>query len=45
MEYKLDCQTVLSYLREKGYKRTDIELIEELLKAKKSEENDKKKTN
>lgn len=45
MEHELDYSTVLRYLKEKGYNRTDIEFIEEELKAKKSEENDKKKTN
>lgn len=42
MEHELDYPTVLRHLKEKGYKRTDIELIKELLKAKKSEVNDKK---
>lgn len=43
MEHKLDYPAVLKFLKEKNYKRTDVELIKELLKTKKSEENDKKK--
>ena len=45
MEHNLDYPAVLKFLKEKNYKRTDREFIEEVLKAKKSEKKKKKKTN